>query len=229
MPENDGAPDLAGYASPEELAKAYRASSDEGKRQRQRADQLEQRLSAVEQSFTRQSVPQRANPADSLSEYGIPVDTLDAFVSERVARGVAKAFEPIARGATARNTIMSEYPDYQKFETDVARYVESDPEMSNTYQRLFEADPAGAMEFAFLKFGEAKRKEHPNGATKPQTSARAEAQIPSNRAGDARTIAGNAGEELLSRSWDHYQKTGDPRAFAKARIRQVVSDEFLSK
>lgn len=219
-------PDLAGYQSVNDLAKGYRASSDEAKRLKARAELLEQQNREL--LSARPNVPQRGNPADTLTEYGIPLEPLEAIINDRVARGVAAAFEPIARGASARNSILSEYPDYQKFEADVARYVESDPDVSQKYQKMFGVDPEGAMEFAFLKFGEHKRRETP-AAKSPQREARSEAQIPSDRRGDARKDPGSAQEEVLARSWEHFQKTGDPRAFAKARIRQVVSDEFLNR
>ena len=228
-PENEGTPnpDLAGYPSVDELLKAYRASSDEGKRQRQRADQAEARSRELEQYAVtqRQAIPQRGDPASRLAEYGIPVDALDEYVNTRV----AQAFEPVARGAMARNAMLTSYPDYQKYEADVAQFVSNDPGLSQTYQKMFSVDPVAAMEFAFLKFGQVERgKVLANGAS-PQAAARAEAQIPSSRAGDARTQPAAQEDERLTRSWEHYQKTGDPRAYAKARLRQVISEDFLKQ
>ena len=229
-PDNEGAQasDLAGYSSADDLVKAYRSSSDEGKRQRQRADQAEARSRELEQlvaASQRQSVPQRGDPASRLADYGVPVDALDEYVNSRL----AAAFEPIARGATARNAMLSSHPDYQKYEAEVAQFVNGDPNLSQSYQRMFSTDPVGAMEWAFFKFGDSKRAgTQGNGASSTQqAAARAEAQIPSSRSGDARTQPAAQADELLQRSWDHYQKTGDPRAFAKARLRQVISEDFL--
>lgn len=238
MPDNNDQqqqpPDLAGYPSTDELVKGYRASSTEAQRQRQRAEQLEARLSQIEQQFTRQSVPQRANPADTLTEWGIPVNVLDEYVNQRVTEGVSRAFEPLNGMAKGRNAMLTRYPDYQKFEADVANYVQSDPEVAQSYEKLFAADPAGAMEYAFLKFGEQKRGETTNGngngaATAHQQQARSEAQIPSNRRGDARTMPAAQEQENLTRSWESYQKTGNPAQYVKARLKGVIPDSFLNQ
>lgn len=223
MPE-DNAQDLAGYGSVEDLVKGYRNSSDEAKRQKSRADQLEQRAALLEQQ-TRQSVPQRNDPSTRLADYGVPVDSLDEYIGSKI----AAAFEPITRGALARNTLAASYPDYLKFEADVAKFVQEDPQLSQSYQKMFGADPVGAMELAFLKYGESQRQKAGSNGKTPQQAARSEAQIPSNRQGDARTQPASTQDENLNRGWDHFQKTGDPRAFAKARLRQVVSDEFLNR
>lgn len=227
MPPEEGQ-DLAGYPDTDALVQGYRASSQEAQRQKQRADQLEQRISQIEQQFTRQAVPTRANPADRLSEFGIPVDAIDEMISERTARAVQEAFGPIVKGASARNRILSEYEDYAKYEADVAKFIAEDPQREKDYQEAFQQNPLMAMENAFLKFGEAKRRQAPNG-TNPQRQARSEAQIPSSRQGDARTLPNTDNADLTSRTWEHYQKTGDPRAYAKARLRQVISDDFLTK
>jgi hypothetical protein len=146
-----------------------------------------------------------------------------------VARGVQAAFEPLARGAQARNSILSKYKDYGKYEADVAQFIESDPDLSQRYQKTFAADPLAAMEYAFLAYGEAKRQETPSNGNSPQRQARMEAQIPSARQGDARTLPQTDQADLTSRTWEHYQKTGDPRAYAKARLRQVIGEDFLTR
>jgi hypothetical protein len=222
-------PDLAGYPSTEELVKGYRSSSEEAKRQRNRADQLEQRMATLEQQFQpRPQVPTRADASSRLAEYGVPVDALDEYVSSRVSAGVAAAFEPVLRGATARNSMLSTYSDYQTYEADVARFIQDDPNLSQKYQRMFAADPEAAMEFAYLKFGQTRRAAVPANGNGAQQVARAEAQIPSNRTGDARNQPA-AADENIARGWDHFQKTGNPTAFAKARLRQVIPDEFLAR
>lgn len=237
-PEDDGqqhTPDLAGYQSVDELARGYRASSDEGKRLKQRADQLEQQVRELQQ--TRQQVPQRNGYAGRLEDLGIPAEALDGFVQERFndlfGTAFEQAFAPIARAGVARSTLSSSYPDYQKYETDVARWVGEDASRDRTYKEMFRADPEGAMEWAFLKYGQAKRIEHSsqgngNGNPTPQQQARREAQIPSQRSGDARNLP-TQGEEVTQKGWEHYQKTGDPRQFARARLRQAISDDFLSR
>jgi hypothetical protein len=222
------ADEYAGYDSIEDLVKAYRSSSDEGKRQRQRADTAEAAARGLLEQQGQRSPQQRPDPASRLAEYGVPVDALDEYFNARFDR----AFEPVAKGAMARNAMLSTHPDYQKYEAEVAQFINEDPNLSQSYQKLFGADPVAAMEFAFLKFGETKRRAAPgngNGQPTPQQQARAEAQIPSSRVGDAQRQPAGVQDERLRASWEHYQKSGDPRAFAKERLRQVISDDFLAK
>ena len=149
-------PDLAGYPDQESLVRGYRASGEEAKRQKDRADKAEAMLQQVYQApeNPRPNIRQRGNPADRLTEFGIPVDALNEYFDSKL----TAAFEPIAQGLNARNTLQARYPDYNKFESDVAQFVESDPDTKKTYDNLFRADPAGAFEYAFLKFGESRRR-----------------------------------------------------------------------
>lgn len=213
-------PDLAGYQDVSGLAQGYRASSDEAKRQKARADLLEQQLAE------RQVIPQRnaegaRDPAGRLTEWGVPVDALDEFVSG----AIQKAFAPLAQGFQARNEMLTRHPDYNKFESDVAQFISSDPDLSGRYQRMFASDPTGAMEYAYLKFGQTRKTEKAptNGASKK------EASVPSQRASNQGPTTPSQNDEVKAKAWERYQKTGDPTAFAKARLREVISDEFLSR
>lgn len=234
-PENDAPDDLAGYQSVTDLAKGYRASSDEAKRQKNRADEAEQRLRLFEQQF--QSTAMRSNgnsdPESRLQELGIPIDALEQFVVTRQKRAISEEITPLVAGAAARNTMMASYPDYQKFEADVAKEMEKDPDFAQRYQRMFKVDPESALEFAFLKYSETSRKSAAangggNGRAEVER-ARSGAQIPSKRQGDSRANPTSQSDEAIARGWEHYQKSGDPRAFAKARLGQVVRDEFLNR
>jgi hypothetical protein len=223
---NNPTPDLAGYPSPEALAQAYRASGAEAKRLKDRLTELEQQVSQP-----RQSVPQRdasgrfqATAIDRLTDYGIPVDALGEFVQAVV----GNAFAPLAQGIQARGTLVGEYPDYQKFESDVAQYIETDSTVKQRYSKMFNTDPVGAMEYAFLKFGESRRRAGTPEPT-PNGGPRKEASIPSMRTGSGTNPIPAESQDQAARAWDHYQKTGDPTAFAKARLRQVVSEDFYTR
>jgi len=219
--------DLAGYPDTASLVKGYRESGSEAKKQRERAEQAEalvQQLLTAQEANPRPSVKQRGRPQDRLSEFGIPVDALGEFLDERL----QEAFEPIAKGITARTTLQAEYPDYAKFEADVAQFVQSDKALNETYNRLFKADPVGAFEYAFLKFGESRRRGSRSGM--PQEEA-AHAAIPSGRNGEARRVDFGAGADT-QKAWERYQRTGnkqDMNAYVKARLRTVVTDDFLNQ
>lgn len=222
-------PDLAGYPTTEALVQGYRASSDEAKKWRDKAIQLEQQVSQ------RPEIPQRdpqgrfqrqesTDPVDRLNDYGVPADAIRQLIGAEI----QQAFAPITRGFQARNQVVSSNPDYVKFEADVAQYINSDPQLSQSYPRMFDADPAAAMEYAFLKFGEQRR-----GAARPTSSSRAEsseAAIPSSRAGEGRR--GESDDDLVQKAYDRYRETGSSRdasAYAKARLRGVIKDEFLNQ
>jgi len=220
MADENQEPDYAGYQDLNGLVGGYRASSDEAKRQKARADMLEQQLTE------RQAVPQRnaegaRDPAGRLTEWGVPTDALGDFVSEQI----QKAFAPLAQGFQARNEMLSRHPDYNKFESDVAQFINSDPDLSQRYQRMFNSDPTGAMEYAYLKFGTTRKSEK----TQTNGAAKKEASIPSQRASNQGPASPSQNDEVKAKAWERYQKTGDPTAFAKARLREVISDEFLSK
>jgi hypothetical protein len=219
------APDFAGYSSSEELARGYRASSQEAKRLAQENQRLQEayQQAAVNQ---RQDIPNRSRPEDRLAEFGIPADALNDFVNERV----GQALRPLAEGFQARGRVLNEYPDYQKYEADVANYINSDPEFSQQYGRIFAADPAGAMQLAFLKFGESKRKGAPPPIA-PNAQEMMDASLPGERTGESRrSESGSQG--AVEEAYKRYQQTGNSRdaeTYAKLRLKQAIPDEFLNQ
>lgn len=229
MDQQDNAPlnpDLAGYPNVDALVQGYRSSGEEAKRLREKADKLEGLVTQMleQQVANQRAVPNRsARPEDRLTEFGVPVDALEEFVAGRV----AKAFEPVTRGIQARQTIASSHPDYVQFEQDVADYISQDPDLNNRYARMFESDPAAAMEYAFLKFADSRRR-----TVSPSTNGvggSVDASIPTSRAGEVRRAPEN--DQYIRDAFDRWQKSGssqDAQAYAKARLRTAISDDFLN-
>ena len=224
-------PDLMGYPTVEALVAAKRASDVEGKRlfdENQKKDLLlSQMLQNGLGETPRQSVPDRrsARPEDRLTEFGVPVDAL----REVVRAEFAEAFRPISNGLQARGQIVAGHPDYVQFESDVAQFINTDPELSASYPKMFEAAPVQAMEYAFLKFGESRRKAL-GGEPQTQTPGRGDASIPTSRSGDGRREPGQ--DAAVQEAFERFQKTGstqDASAYARARLKGVISDEFLQK
>lgn len=221
-------PDLAGYPSQEALVAGYRASGEEAKKWRERAQTLEQQYqAAIDVANRRPDIPQRHRPEDRLTELGIPTDALDEMISQRL----NNAFQPIVKqlnGAQeARVKMLASYgPDYSKYESDVAQFIASDPDMSARYQRMFETDQAGAMDYAYLKYGESRRRAQPAQTTGSPEQV-VEASIPTSRKGGS--PKGHNQEETLSQAWDQFKKTGNPETYAKARLRTVIKDDFLNQ
>ena len=221
-------PDFAGYPSQEALVRGYRASGNEAKKQRERADALERELQMTRQAQAnpRSEVKQRLGARDRLAEYGIPVDAVQELMGEMI----QESFRPISAGLNARTTVSGRYPDYAKFESDVAQYLESDPEIKETYNRMFAADPVGAFEWGFLKFGDHRRRGSAE-RSEPNAQDLANASIPSQRNGDSRRQP-QGQQAAVQEAWEKFQKTGnsaDARTYAKARLRTVITDEFLNQ
>jgi hypothetical protein len=218
------APDLAGYATVEELARGYRNSGAEAKRLNAELQRKEEQIQSYAAN-QRPDIPNRSRPEDRLAEFGIPADALNEFVNERVGQALA----PLAAGFQARGRVLNEYPDYQKYEADVANYINSDPEFSQQYNRIFAADPAGAMQLAFLKFGENRRKNAPPPSA-PNVQEMVDASLPGGRQGDSRrTEQSDQGE--IEEAFKRFQASGlqrDAEAFAKLRIRQAIPDSFFT-
>lgn len=233
-------PDLAGYPDVPSLVAGYRNSSDEGKRQRERADRLEAfatKLLTEGPGANRQDIPDRRGPSamDRLSTFGVPTDALDEYVGGRIKEAVDAALRPLTRGVGARAQVVREHPDYVKFEADVSAFIEQDPLLSRAYPAMFEADPVGALEYAFLRFGESRRRAagagggNGNGAGHERPGL-ADAAVPSSRSGDSRRAPDAQGD--LQAAFERYQQTGSPRdaeRYAKLRLRSVISDQFLNQ
>lgn len=212
--------DLAGYPDEAALVRGYRESSAEAQRLRAQNQLLEQQLLQQEQQRT---INQRPSPMQQLQEYGIPIDPLDQLIQQRV----AAAFEPVVRSVQARSTVVAQYEDYNKFEADVARYIQADPQLSQSYQTMFQADPAGAMEWAYLKYGNHQRTNQPPPPDNGQGMK--EASIPTSRGGGDGTRNTNPIQERVERAWEHYQKTGQPQAYAMARLQQAIPDSYFEQ
>jgi len=193
----------------------YAASSEEGKRLAQQNQQLMVQM----QQTMRSSVQQHpTDPFQELDTIGVPSQTLKQAMRSVATEVFGEVLEPVNRAYQARPKLLASYPDYNKFESEVAQFVQNDPDLSQTYQRMFQADPVGAMELAYLKFGDHQRKNHPQGNGR-QKSDEVHAQIPNARAAGER--APQQQDDAVKQGWEHFQKTGRPEQFAMARLRQA--------
>jgi len=85
-----------------------------------------------------------------------------------------------------------------------------------------------AMELAFLKFGESKRKGAPPPQA-PNAQEMADASLPGERTGESRRSVPQNQQDVES-AWKNYQKSGskaDAEAFARARLKDVIKEDFL--
>lgn len=218
-------PDLMGYPNVEALVAAKRASDAEAQRIMAERDALKTQLHNFYQpeANPRQEVKRRDRPEDRLTEFGVPVDALQEMFDQRL----QVALQPIVAAAGARNKIVGTYPDYVKFESDVNQFLQSNPELNDRVGRMAQSDPEGALEYAFLKFGEDRRGTIAQKAGDQQ--AMTDAGIPSSRNGEGRRGEVNLNSDI-SKAWQKYQQTGSPadaREYARARLKTVISEDFL--
>jgi hypothetical protein len=191
----------------------YSASSEEGKR-------LAQQNQVLMQELQGRMVQQRnPDPFSELDTLGVPQQALREAMRSVATEVFGQALEPVTRAYQARPKLMASYPDYNKFEAEVAQFVQNDPELSQSYQRMFQADPVGAMELAYLKYGDHQRRNHPQANGNRNEEEKVHAQIPNARSAESR--APRQEDDAVKAGWEHYQKTGRPEQFAMARFRQA--------
>lgn len=227
--QNQNEQDLMGYPNVDALVAAKRASDAEAKRIAAENQQL--RLIAE----NRQQVPQRQSVYERLgTEYGVPGDLLRQAIREEAGELVQSAFNPIAQGFQARNKLMASYSDYAKYEPEVASFIQSDPEVNAKYARMFAVDPEAAAEYGYLKFGESRRKNRRDAREEERelrNQTASEAQIPGGRSGDTRRRPEGNDDEIRA-AREAFQKTGssaDATRYAKARLKNVITDDFLNQ
>lgn len=216
MSDEPNTHDLMGYKTVEDLVAAKRSSDQEARRMADRIGNLERLV--AETANPRQSVPVR-DPYARLDELGVPSDAVREAIRNEVSGAISGAFEPILRGVNARQRAMAKYPEYHKFEAEMASFIERDPDLSQMYQRVLAVDPEAAMELAVAKFGQSRQAA---ATAKPAT----ENTLPNTRNGDSRQ-APDTRDQVRS-AWEHFQKSGNPRAFATARLREAIPDSFLN-
>lgn len=230
MPPDDQTPQQppiprkwAGYDTPEELERGYLASSEEAKRLKAERDQYAQMLTQRNQP---QPQPGPQDPWSELEALGIPQGPLKAALATEFSNYMA----PVMRGIQARPSVMAEHPDYAQYEAKVAEWLQGDQRRQATYQSMFQTDPAAAMEWSFLKFGDEERRRQPAVEEKPRRRAASEAQIPSARSGDSRREPEDRAEE--QELFDNFMKTRssqDAERFAKARLKKAIPDSFFQQ
>jgi hypothetical protein len=238
---------LAGkYKDPNELERGYLNLFSEGQRILEQKRALEAEIASMRSAASSPSqsswdldaggVAEGLNPAersaarrdplDALSMAGIPVDSLQAFVR----RGIQEELRPFLQGAQARQVVANEYPDFLKFEPEVAQFMEANPQIKDRYQRMYRADEQGAMEWAFNQFQRARavagQADVEDAVGNQAMTQRLDAMIPGSgdRSASAQVMQGAPSAEM-ERAWKVAQETGDWRYYLGMRV-QIPDGHF---
>lgn len=159
----------------------------------------------------------RPDPADELKALGIPVDRLDEFVQNRIKPLVQAQFEPLTRTLQARSEIANRYPDYISHEAEVMKFTNTDPLVSERFNRLAQTHPAEALELAYLNW---QSRSAAARASATGGSEKASAALPNNLSGGGGSAAKLPNlqdtEKALQDALSYKKATGDPRPFLDA-------------
>lgn len=133
------------FKTVEELEAAYAASGKEvTEKLMPRLTQAEAQLKVYQQlqpqgaGNTGGGAPARKSPRDALNEAMVPVDAVQALVSETVEETIAKVLGPLAVGAQARQTFVARYPDYPQIEGKVHQFLATDTARQEKYNKLMQ-------------------------------------------------------------------------------------------
>lgn len=169
---------------------------------------------------------QRVNPAErveareafleELRDAAIPVDALDKLIETRVQRGVALALEPIVRGATARNEMMEQFPEFANVERQLNHFLSANPEVNDEYQRMMTAGfEKTALKYALLNYNASNAsKPIADASGQEQAVARATASLSGAQAGSREVM--DVQVKRLNDAQAEFELSQDPKRYAAA-------------
>lgn len=228
-------PDLMGYDSPEALVAAKRSSDAEAKRLADENRTMKEQLGQIMPMLA-----ERANPAErmqqrdhyaALNEIGIPVGDLQEAIKMEARKMVRDELAPLVAAGSAREQMIANYPDFQKFEPQLNQFLQANPEVNEQYQwalRNASQNPKAAqmaMEWTYLRYGESERRNH-GGAVQAEDTNPAPAAIPSSSSQD-RSGQQSGDIEQMKRAFEYGQKFGDWRAYAHERLKGILPDSHF--
>ena len=167
------------------------------------------------------------SPADRLTEFGVPVDAVRALFAEEQAK-MMKAANAIERA--------NRDPFFAQNAPRMAEYMANDPNLAQSVSRIGAEDPDAAIDYLTMRY---KRdmgggRQSPNGDgmeryTKGTTYLMGGPPPEQRQPPVAHPVWGNG--DAVDQARARYQQTGsrqDAVSYAKARLRNVISDDFLN-
>jgi len=161
-----------------------------------------------------QQAEHRKTALDRLAEVGLPPDAMREAVQEVV----RAELQPLARGLAARESILSEYPDFAQKEANFQQFLKGDPGIREKYSKMASIDPEMGLEWAIGKF---TAHEAANGKAPTTGAQRAQAALPNSMQQPGRTAVqtNEPDAERMKQALEYYRTTGDDRPLMTERMK----------
>lgn len=222
---------LAGkYKTVEELERGYQNLLTVENQNNERLTMLEQRMlnsDPADRILPSERRAERKRPEEVFEELGIPTDALEDFVAQRL----GAALNPLIQGSQAREELRRSYQDFESLETKVTEYLNRNPQEKARYQKLFQADQGGAMEWAINRY---LRTAGPSAVPREpgpgdEVNNRLDAMLPgsSTPGGRGEDLAQVQRSERLQKAYDYGNQTGDWGPYTNLRLNEVIPDSHV--
>lgn len=180
----------------------------------QENDILKSKISAYEQVLLEQQQlqqPMQENPLQKLVESGIDPDVLLSVIGQAVKAELA----PVQAGIQAQSQFEFEHPEYRNVQPEVAQFVGNDPRMVGRFNKMYQTDPYGAMEWAYDRYREVKQKTPAKSAADNPSKA----ALPNQSATAKNTVVDSADfKQRQDKALDYFNKYGDMTAYLDTLI-----------
>lgn len=208
---------------------AAKASSDAEARRlledhRREVDELKAQISQrASDDAVNQQKGRIAEIRKKLTEEGYPIDLIEVLQEETARQVVTTTLDPLLKAAQADGELMEEYgSDYATKRAQVMSWINRQPELRDRYQRMLSADPAGAVDWALMKFSTAQKDEafrsaQAGGGGDPSSKrGKPQAKIakPGSRTSKPKSETSRKDDEEVRRAWEEAMRTGNWEHYA---------------
>jgi hypothetical protein len=145
---------------------------------------------------------------EELEGIGVPPELVERMIDEK--------FKALGEALSAMQVMEQRHPGFQAHAPAIGRFIESDPRLKSSYDRMSAADPAGALEWAGMKYRQAHGGSFPQSESPPQRPEMPPIVPGGNSAGQLFTDDIMADRERRMR-------------YIKMRLKQAIPDSFLNQ
>lgn len=223
-PEGETKPteDYAGYNSLEDMRNAIYESRKEGKR----LAEHNAALAAHILKTTQASSAAEREPADELSDLGIPVAALERVVERVATKVMQKEMAPASRTQEAIASVRATHPTFAKSEPDFNRWLGANPDVVATYNQAVAESPRSAEMLLKGVFAEYEATRRPAPPADPKRVG-SDSQIPAKGGGPTvrKEPADKPSREEMQALIKEARRTGDRTAI----MRQILGNRPIHR